>query len=592
MVAQIEQKFLTSIGTTTVRHVPSWMGDLFLPLRRCRQRILLVTDGLNYNPADDFGLSRFVDELNKISPAPIITKANRFGDPTADRQNFVFDNTVTTANFDQVWLFGISSAPVLSDAQLQVLTNFMVAGGGVFATGDHETLGFAMCGELYRVRKMRDWSGIPMFNNRIDTVTNPGPDNLAQFHDQSDEYPQRIFPHYYGSGSSWSPHPLLRSPMGDIDVMPDHPHESVCLVGPNLAANYNMHGINRVEFPAFNGTPLAPEVIATSVSAGRFLTDIQKPPTTPRCFGSISVWDGHKVNQGRIVCDSTWHHFVNINLDGTGAPPQPPNNRRGLRDAALNFTPEFHKIAEYYRNIADWIIPQGRRWCRWWLDFVVERYRFPLFEEWRPLPPHPCPWELRVRLGIQVEGALKANRGRGFAEEVVTAAIESARVEEFASLIRPTRAEFDAGSLGQRNLISPDELRYGILGSVFDAFARELPENPGDLPKFIEKRGHDDQELLRTAVGAASSAVEAALEHYAEGAKRTFSFLARAAGERLREKVINVFDTMRGVPELSRLGASLAKGGPASGKSGASRKSGASKKAGAARKAGAKKRGK
>lgn len=526
-----------------VRPLPYWIDDVILwpPLRRCRQRILLVTDGgLSFNPASGFGLSRFVAELAKITPAPTITKAHRRTDPTANKQNFIFDATVTTANYDQIWLFGIETAPVLTNAEFLVLADFMKAGGGLFATGDHENLGYAMGGELPRVRKMRDWSTIPASSNtRIDTVTNPGPDHLAQFDDQSDEFPQRIFPHYYGSGSSWSPHPLLRSPVGDIDVMPDHPHESVCLVGPALNAPYNLHGLNFVEFPLFSGTPLAPEIISTSVSAGRFLTDNYKPPTMPRCFGGISVWDGHKVGAGRIVCDATWHHFININLDGTGASPQMGSNRVGLRDhVTLNFTPDFHQVAEYYRNIADWIIPANRRWCRWWFDIIIERYRFPLIEEWQPLPPHPCPWELRVRLGTLVEDAFKNNRGRGLAEEIATAAIEEAKLEDFAGLIRPTRPEAAAAARANdvRQLINADEIRRAVLGSVFDAFVRDLPASPSDLPRSLEKTKHDDNLLAQTAIQAAGLAIDSGREYYYESVKRTLSFIERATATRLKKE--------------------------------------------------------
>jgi hypothetical protein len=122
-----------------------------------------VTDGgLSFNRASGFGLSRFIDELAKITPTPAITKAHRGIDPTADVQNFVFDASVTTATYDQVWLFGIQISPVLTDGEVQVLADFMITGGGLFATGDHEYLGYAMGGELPRVRKIRDWESIPM----------------------------------------------------------------------------------------------------------------------------------------------------------------------------------------------------------------------------------------------------------------------------------------------------------------------------------------------------------------------------------------------------------------------------------------------
>ena len=69
------------------------------------------------------------------------------------------------------------------------------------------------------------------------------------------------------------------------------------------------------------------------------------------------------------MCDATWHHFININininLDGTDAVAAPGNDRNGLRDSALNFTEDFHQIAQYYRNVLDWPVPSNRRWCRW-----------------------------------------------------------------------------------------------------------------------------------------------------------------------------------------------------------------------------------
>ncbi len=372
-----------------VRPLPDWWPHPFFS--RCTPRLLVVTDSLAFD-SSSFGLQIFLDEIAKYSPAPNVTlMVHGPGSP--------FDASVTTAKFDQIWLFG-ANGPALTDDEIAILLRFMDSGGGVFATGDHETLGYGLCGELPRVRKMRNWKSVPMIVDRIDTVTNPGPDHRTQFDDQSDDIPQRIFPTYYGSGSSAAPHPLLRSPLGDIDVLPDHPHESRCIAGSDpeygyffgasLADNYKLHGLDVPEFPFLAGAPLAPEIVAWSVSAGRYLnppgTVVDKPFTTPKLFGAISAWDGYRVGRGRIVCDATWHHFININLDGTGAVAAPNNNRNGLRDVNNTFTQDFHQIAQYYRNIVDWLIPANRRWCRWFIDLVLERYQFPLFEEFAAPP--------------------------------------------------------------------------------------------------------------------------------------------------------------------------------------------------------------
>ncbi len=504
-----------------IRPIPDWWPEIFPFFTRCTPRVLVVTDGLSFGSAD-FGLARFLAELAKAVPAPTITTQIH------NSGGWTFDATVTTAKYDQIWLFG-SSGPALTAAEVSVIATFMQAGGGMFATGDHLLLGKALCGDVPRVRKMRDWQNVPMSVDRIDTVTNPGPDLRTQFDDQSDDIPQRIFPMYYGSGSSWTVHPLLRSPLGDIDVLPDHAHESECLVGSKLFEDYTLHGLNFDEFPDLAGAPLAPEIVAWSVSAGRYLnppgTIVGKPPTTPKLFGAISAWDGHRVGRGRVVCDATWHHFININLDGTGAVAAPGNDRNGLRDTALNFTQDFHQIAQYYRNVLDWLVPWNRRWCRWWIDLVLERYRFPLFEEFVPLPdPHPCPWDPRVALGADVDAALERAFGPGFADQLVTAALETADLGELAEYVRPLASDDEHLGKRTRTLVDGVELRRGIIGSIADALLRDLPPSPEQLGKYLGD-DHDDDEIARRVGDATREAWDAAREHYQVTLKATARLL-------------------------------------------------------------------
>ena len=502
---------LRDIGPRPTRG--SWLEDA-LPdhLQRCRQRILVVTDGLSFEATQIFGLTEFLAELGAMTPTPTITTRLR---GAAAVPAFVFDATITTSNYDQVWLFGSTGTP-LSASEIGVMWAFMEAGGGVFATGDHEDLGFALCGELPRVRKMRDWRTVPMVNERIDTLTNPGLDRTVQFDDQSDEFPQRIFPHYSASGSEWYPHPLLRSPLRDIDVLPDHPHESVCLSGSNLGDRYALHGMNLVEFPADGGSPLSPQIIASSVSAGRHIADRSKPPTTPRIFGAISVWDGHRVNKGRIVTDATWHHFVNLNLNGVGT------TRPGLAGT------DRLQIGRYYRNIATWLAPQARQMCHRYLSVIVERYAYPLFEEWPPQFPDPCPWKETVALGRRVEAALDANLGSGYTAELVNDALALSDGGGIAKMLQ-LRSTRDDGAMSNGTadlLIDVDELRAGIAARVFDAFVRDLPGSPHEVPAALE-REHDDDRIVKAVAEAARAASEAAVDSFADRAKNTLEFINR-----------------------------------------------------------------
>ena len=517
--------------------VPYWWDKVQPLLQQFSQRILIVADGgLNFNPCSEAGLSILVNELTKETPPPTITKAHRRKDPTADKQDFVFGTAVNTDNFDQVWLFGfedgVGDDSVLCDAEIKVLSDFMDKGGGLFATGDHERLGYAMGGELPRVRKMRDWTDSPMVAERIDTVTNPGPDRMAQFDDQSDEIPQRIFPHYYKKDNVWSVHPLLRSPRGDIDVLPDHPHESVCLEGNNLNECYKLHGLHLVEFPLYKGAPLAPKIIATSISAGRRLSKPEtinfKPPTIPKCFGAISIWDGHEVCAGRIVCDATWHHFVNINLAGTEAVVTPGHERHGLRDENMNFTEDFHQIAEYYRNIARWLIPSARSWAHWWIVLLIERYLFPLLEERSALPDKPK-WEQRTMLGALVEDALDTRRGRGFTKEMITAVLKETLkgtpIEILARRAGPISPEIETKLESLELFIDTNDLRHGIVGSLFDFIARPLPMNPLELHKALEQKQLTNTMLINEAIKVVGLAIDAAKDYYSQAINQSLAVL-------------------------------------------------------------------
>lgn len=477
---------------------PKWLDHIFdhFLWGRCAQRVLVVTDGLNFDPADGFGLTVFLNELAKAYPKPTITTM----------VHGTFDASVSRANYDQIWLFG-SSGPSLDATEIGLLTTFMDDGGGVFATGDHAALGLALCGSIPRVRGMREWSAIPMVNERIDTLTNPGDDAVVTFNDQSDTHPQRIYPVFHGSGSSWAPHGLLQA-AETIDVLPDHPHESVCYGGTATT--------DQADFPVVGPSRLLPEIVAYSVSAGRFVTDTGKPPTTPTLFGAISAYDGYPANQGRIVCDATWHHFVNVNLDGTDS-----GGRLGLQSSPGTFTPDFHQIARYYRNVLDWLTPADRRWCFRWIWFVIERYRYPLFEEFVPLP-HPCPWDPRVDLGRIVESAFRTRHGHGSTWELVTDALVDADLPQLVELVRPRSADAQRDRGGrdrERTLVNVDELRQGILGSIADALLRDLPQNPLELSG--RATDHDDKAIQATVVKAVREAVDVAAEHFGAAAKRT-----------------------------------------------------------------------
>ncbi len=346
--------------------VPRWWW-----WRRCKVKVLIVTDGgLNFDMGG-FGLSEFLTTFNQLEATSWVdyqvTLAHRSSIISSPNpvvvnhiSNFKFDTSVTLTDFDQVWLFGIDPGTPISVAENTAIETYMNGGGGLFATGDHGSLGSAMCGNITRVKDMRHWNDFPnslpdtnevsMGGRRRNDTNAPRPDNSIAntFDHQSDAYPQSIGVKLFGS--SFLPHPLLSirtsvRPSGIIDIMPDHPHEGECKPETTFT---------------FGGMAIPTQIISASfVNGGN--TSGGKDSADPHCFASISVWDGRLANAGRIVIDSTWHHFVNINLNGSGSA------QSGLSAA------DFGVVQKYYMNIATWM-SRRRPWICWWRWIIFDLF--------------------------------------------------------------------------------------------------------------------------------------------------------------------------------------------------------------------------
>lgn len=491
----------------------------------CPQNVLMVTDGLlNFGNAG-FGLSEFVGLVQSAGHS--VATAHRSSHASASISgSFNFDTAataVTLANYDQLWLFGFSTSALSAGEQAQIAT-FMQGGGGVFATGDHESIGAGMGAHLPRVNAMRNWSSVPMTApERHDTVLDPGADGIKQFDDQADAVAQRIYPVFFSNGgpadvaTSWNPHPVLRHPSGAVDYLPDHPHESECLaprVGPG-----NFAGVEQWPAPIGGGDRIRPQLAAVSISAGRFITDAMKPPVRPHSFGAISVYDGDAARVGRIVCDATWHHFVNINLNGSGATPDPSATpRNGLYVAGVA-TPEYEKIKRYYLNTVRWLAPRNRRNCWPFLVSSLARFDFEMLEMRLP-EPHPCPWDLLQKIGQVSERVLARHWGPGAAVEVVDDLLAASNaLPALARLLKEPSEEPSEGQEGKEPSLLPlAELRRAVLASTINTIARHLPADEEKLADLLGE-GHDAiagkliQEGLRAAELSIGVYLERALKH-------------------------------------------------------------------------------
>lgn len=397
--------------------------ELYWPWRNpVTVKLLLVTDGLDFGDGD-FGLSAFITSLindgrryarfditlahlqSTVTDQQMLVREPRISNRI---KGFRFDvaSHFTSTMYDEVWLFGVETnfkqsaygtrntsasypADRLSDAELDRLTAHMNDKRGLFATGDHASLGAGLGKAVDRARNMRHWADfgsgeISMGGPNRNDSNAVGHDPGTQFSDQSDDVPQHLDLELYHSPTGWFreeryPHPILCSPTGRIDVFPDHPHEGEVRVPPDLGLSCRD---GSPEYPGrLDGTGREdPRIIARGrVPAGN--TAGSKQATVAHGFGVLCAYDGHVAGVGRVVTDSTWHHFVNVNLigifegggfDDFDRPGEDPTKHTGFLASAQG-QEVLKKIQHYYVNTAVWLAPPDRIRAmndQWWWDLI------------------------------------------------------------------------------------------------------------------------------------------------------------------------------------------------------------------------------
>jgi hypothetical protein len=502
--------------------------DIFPDERKTGVRILIVADGDIAFDERHFGLSELINKGLRSSIMPweklvIVTAHRSPNDTTSDIPGFKFDiipkppydQPFTIKYYDQVWLFGhhakrASDAIKKDSAELKVLTDFMNAGGGVFATGDHRDLGAAMCGELPRVRNMRKWlfheADIPQGlkapdlddQTRIDTLRE-GFDSGYQFDDQSDYVPQEIYPKFKISKScSPEPHHLLGYGRAAIKVLPDHMHEGECIVPTDLKTSYQSGGKKFDEFPPLTGSEdrLPPETVAVAVSAGGYFSaENNVYPAEPRSYKVIVAYDGHLVDKvvddkreasgiGRVVVDASFHHFLNINLNGAGSDnPQ----KLGLYDSYGNPTQEYRMIKRYYRNILTWLCPPGVKLSYYKNLLLGLRYMSPLIEEIQPIE-NPTIKDILLASTV-THKAITERFSQAEATQCTSALFcllkqeKRLKLEKFLNPLLPSTL-FAEGLL---LFINFEVICKTFLGGAMLGLAKKLPESTSDVDQELEK---------------------------------------------------------------------------------------------------------
>ncbi len=478
-------------------------------------KVLLVLDG-TYRFAEPHNTQDFtyLALVGALTDAGIlVTKAHRETDVTADIQNFNFNGAgVNLLDYDVLWLighhgrnmFGNSGLFNLDPPQLAAIARFMAAGGGVFATGDHDSIGSDMCGSIPRVRAMRTWYGAgdpvsPMPASfprnfpatgvgRADTTQkNPGgdydldnngsDDGFVWFENQSDPVPQPITP------VSSPAHPILRKGSADIVIYPDHMHEGNTLgevPGFDYTQVLSIDGSSFTEFPSVAGVRALPKVIATGqgqhqssknvFNTGGFLDPASADAKT---VNTLSVYDGRESGVGRIVTGSTFHHYIDINLTGDSNVNSPaidaltgPGAEKGQGYGFPGAEATFADIKTVYANIVAWLaLPRPA------LNLGLERSTFSQDEA----TANP---NFDAAIFITIDG-LKPNQYPGGG--ITTLSPSAAQLASWAPVITPedtTGLTITPTSVSSDDPTLPDRLqritftyRLSAAGTAFSAFA-------------------------------------------------------------------------------------------------------------------------
>lgn len=289
-----------------------------------------------------------VDGQNPVPPAPIRITEQLLED------------------VDEIWFFGwfqknagkkfskflgTDQNELDLETEVAVLEKWMNERGlGVLISGDHSSgkltdppasficLGKALGHLVPRAGQLRKWDGPPNFTPRehafstlFETGGTQDPDAL-----QGDAIPQKLeLVNIAPEGAPPQVHRLFfgRDENGQdltIDVLPDHQHEGEVLGLTSLDSDW----------PPFDGEP-DPERKEPKPVVVALGHDKQNNKSVP----VLAVYDGDTHKVGRIVADSSWHHFFDENL-------------RGFNETG---NPTLGLLGQFYRNLALYLAPLKQR---------------------------------------------------------------------------------------------------------------------------------------------------------------------------------------------------------------------------------------
>lgn len=366
----------TSLSPDALRDQTESLNSLDKPTIR----VLIYTDDPNkIQENGNFGIRELRRQLAAHPPAfanidlrPVVSRnsgpnINQHADRTLDHE---LDQNQATP-YHEVWFFGLHQInkdeyrfefpggggprSELNAAEVAALTRWMSVdpadgskGIGVLMSGDHAnpppdqqpisgatkfcppgldhqtflSLGRALGINVPRAKFLRVWQGPPTHCEEDSFNTLFPPPNEIDASPQQLNLPR--FDQYGNPNPAGEPHNVFRGKNGEwIQVLPDHEHEGAVFVPKDFPEDV---------WPSTGKIQPVPKYIA-------FGTDHR----SGRSLKLLAAYDGHAVGLGRIISDSSWHHYLNFNLQSLGA------DDLGVQAA--------DQIGQFYSNLVVWLAP-------------------------------------------------------------------------------------------------------------------------------------------------------------------------------------------------------------------------------------------